>query len=60
MRYFSSNTSQLAIEVLSQWASACVPRLEKSLPAKLSNETSFKMDSILIFTRLLVNQKAPC
>ena len=40
--------------------SACVPRSEKSFPAKLSNETSFKVDSILICTRLLVNQKAPC
>ena len=39
-------------------ASAWVPRSEKSFPAKLSNETSFKMDSILICTRLLVNQKA--
>ena len=48
------------LRFLSQWASACVPRLEKSFPAKLSNETSFKMDSILIYTRLLVNQKAPC
>ena len=48
------------LRFLSQWASACVPRSEKSFPAKLSNETSFKMDSILICTRLLVNQKAPC
>ena len=45
---------------LLQQASACVPHWEKSFPAKLSNETSFKMDSILICTRLLVNQKAPC
>ena len=35
-------------------------RAEKSFPAKLSNETSFKMDSILIWTRLLVNQRAHC
>ena len=48
------------LRFLSQWASACVPRSEKSFPAKLSNETSFKMDSILICTRLLVNQNAPC
>ena len=43
---------------LSQWASACVSRSEKSFQAKLSNETSFNMDSILICTRWLVNQKA--
>ena len=38
---------------LSQWASAWVPRSEKSFGAKLSNETSFKMDSILICTCLI-------
>ena len=30
--------------------------VQKSFPAKLSNETGFKMDSIMICTRLLVNQ----
>ena len=39
MQCFSSNTSQLAIE--------------KSFAAKFSNETSFKMDSILICTCLI-------
>ena len=48
------------LRFLSQWASACAPRSETSFPAKLSNETSFKMISILICTRLLVNQMAPC
>ena len=38
--------------------SACVLRSKKLLPAKLSNDTSFRIDSILICTRLLVNQKA--
>ena len=37
----------------SQWASAWVPRSEKSFAAKFSNETSFKMDSILICTCLI-------
>ena len=61
MRYFSSlNTSQLAIEISFAVSLRLSPRSEKSLPAKLSNETSFKMDGILIFTRLLVNQKAHC
>ena len=65
MRCFSSNTPQLAIEVSiamsnEQRASACVPRSQKSFPAKLSNETTFKMDSILIYTCLRVNQKAHC
>ena len=48
------------LRFLSQLASACVPCSEKSFPAKPSDETSFKMDSILILTRLLENQKAPC
>ena len=59
MRYFSSNTSQLAIEVSFAVSLRLRTPAEKSFPAKLSNETSFKMDSILICTRLLVNQKAP-
>ena len=41
------------LRFLSQWASACLPHSEKSFPAKLSNETSFKMDSILICTRVI-------
>ena len=57
MPCFSSNTSQLAMEVSLQWAPACVPSWEKSFPAKLSNKTTFKMDSILICTCLLVNQE---
>ena len=48
------------LRFLSQWASACIPDSEKSFLAKLSNETSFNMDSILTCTHLLVNQKAPC
>ena len=61
MRYFSSNTSQLAIEVsFAVSLRLCTPFREVIDPAKLSNETSFKMDSILICTHLLVNQKAPC
>ena len=50
--FFSSNTSQ-AIEV--SFAVSIrfrTPFSEKSFPAKLSNETSFKMDSMLICTRL--------
>ena len=46
------------LRFLSQWASACVPRSERSFPAKLSNETSFNMDSISTCTRSLLNQKA--
>ena len=57
MQYFSSNTSQLAIEVC--FTVSLRLRTLFTL-AKLANETSFKMDSILICTRLLVNQKAPC
>ena len=61
MRYFSSNTSQLAIEVsFTVSLRLCTPFREVIDPAKLSNETSFKMDIILICTHLLVNQKAPC
>ena len=60
MRCFSLILHCWRLRFLSQWASACVPRSEKSFPAKLSNETTFKMDSILIYTRLLINQKAPC
>ena len=57
MQYFPSNTSQLAIEV----CFTVSLRLHTLFtPAKLSNETSFTMDSILICTRLLINQKAPC
>ena len=41
-------------------ASACVPHSEKSFPPKLSNETTFKIDGILICPHLLVNQKALC
>ena len=57
--YFKSNTSQLAIEV----SFACSEpqlALEKSFPAKLSNENNLNMNSISTSTRLLVNQKAPC
>ena len=61
MQYFSSNTSQLAIEVsFAVSLRLCTQFREVIDPAKLSNETSFKMDSILICTHLLVNQKAPC
>ena len=60
MRCFSSNTSQLAIEVSFAMSLRLRTPFRKSFPAKLSNETTFKMDSILICTRLLVNQKAPC
>ena len=55
-----TNTLQLAIEVSFAVSLPCAPRSEKSFQAKLSNETSFKMDSTLICTRLSVNQKAPC
>ena len=48
------------LRFLSQRASTCVPRSEKSCSAKLPNENSFKMDNILICTRWLVNQKAHC
>ena len=50
MPYFSSNTSQLAIEVSFAAVSLRLrtpARSGKSFPAKLSNKTSFKMDSIL-------------
>ena len=62
MRYFSSIKilHSWRLRFLSQLASACLSRSEKSFPAKLSNETSFNIDSILICTRLLVNQNAPC
>ena len=60
MRYFSSNTLQLAIEVSFAVSVRMGTPSEKSFQAKLSNETSFKMDSTLICTRLSVNQKAPC
>ena len=48
----------LRLRFLSQWPSVCVLRSEKSFSAELSNETSFKMDSILIWARLLANSKA--
>ena len=41
------------LRFLSQWASAWEPCSEKSFAAKLSNETSFKMDTILVCTRVI-------
>ena len=54
MQYFSSNTCTSHLTII-RFPPLAYPRAEKSFPAKLSNETSFKMDSILICTRLLVN-----
>ena len=45
------------LRFFSQWACACVLRSEKSFSAKFSNETSFKMDGILICTRFVSKSK---
>ena len=46
MQYFSSNTSQLAIEVSFAVSFHLRTPFREVIPGKISNETSFKKDSI--------------
>ena len=54
------NQLQLTIEVSFAVSLSSRTQFREVIPAKLSNETSFNMDRISTYTRLLVSQKEPC